>query len=83
MDYLEGNTELVMEALLMLDLVKINLQLKLKLNITTLDNAKQYSNDDNDDDSDDDTSPNLLVKALLHELTAATYDHTVLNINMH
>ena len=74
MDYLEGNTELPMEALLMLLRSCQNQSLiKIELNITTLDNTGCYNNDN--DDNDDDNSLNSLAVALLHKLTATAYSH--------
>ena len=39
MDYFEGNNQLALDALMMLDLVKVNRQKQLTANMTNIDNA--------------------------------------------
>ena len=66
MDYLEGNTALAMDVLMMIDLVKLKLKSILKIDMITLDNTKCHNDDvDEIDDS--------LAVALLHALTEEEY----------
>ena len=66
---LEGNITLAKDVLILLDLVKWNIESELKMNMTPLDNMSCYNN--NNDDRDDNDS---MAVVLLIELTAAAYD---------
>lgn len=62
---MEENNILPMDTLVMLDLIKVDLQTKLKVNMTTLNNTICF---DNDNDSDDDDNISLFVMALLKNM---------------
>ena len=61
MVYLEGNIELAKDILTLLDLVKFNLESKLKIDIITLDNTKCYNNNNNNKDDGDDEDENSVA----------------------
>ena len=70
MDNLKGNLTLAKDVLTLSDLIKLDIESKLKVNMRTLDNTACYTNNDNKDIDD----YSALAVALLQALTTAQYD---------
>ena len=79
-NYLEGYTVLGKDVFTLIDLVKLELELILKVDMISLDNTECYNNNNDDNDDDDDDDENLVAHSLLQEVSGAAYSRLTAKI---